>query len=42
MMSMSASSPSSSSTTKVGPGVIKTMIKPEPGAILGGREKISQ
>jgi hypothetical protein len=47
MMSMSAKpsplpSPPSPSTTKVGSGVIQTMIKPEPGAILGGREKISR
>ena len=38
-MSAKPTPPSPSSTTKPGPGVIQTMIKPEPGAILGGREK---
>jgi hypothetical protein len=40
MIPMSAKpAPSTPSTTKPDSGVITTMIKPEPGAILGGRGK---
>lgn len=42
MSAKPAPPPPSTSTVKPSSGVITTMIKPEPGAVLGGRGKTGQ